>query len=85
MRLASTLMSPSVRLYMTHSDFCHPMAGCTCSAYTEQRADMGDMSMVVKVGFDQMELTWRIVIEMVPKMNFSLFFYGMYWVQNILI
>ena len=69
---------------MTHSDFCHPMAGCTSSAYTEERADMGDMS-VVKVGFDQMELTWRIVIEMVPKMNFSLFFYGMYWVQNILI
>ena len=70
---------------MTHSDFCHPMAGCTCSAYTEQRADMGDVSMVVKVGFDQMELTWRIVNEKVPKMNFSLFFYGMYWVQNILI
>ena len=41
--------------------------------------------MVVKVGFDQMELTWRIVIEKVPKINFSLLFYRMYWVQNILI
>ena len=61
------------------------MAGCTCSAYTEEKVDMGDMSMVVKVGFDQMELTWRIVIEKVPKMNFYLFFYRMYWVQNILI
>ena len=53
------------------------MAGCTCSAYTEERADIGDMSMVVKVGFDQMELTWRIVIEKVPRMKFSLFFYSM--------
>ena len=41
--------------------------------------------MVVKVEFDNMELTCRKVVDKVPKMKFSLFFYSMYWVQNILI